>query len=70
MSTFAGSSDPTDAVTLTILQAWPAVAVAVAITRHGLYSIDRLVNRTLVYAALTVMLVATYALGRCWWASS
>ena len=27
---------------LTLLQAWPAVAVAVAITRHGLYSIDRL----------------------------
>jgi signal transduction histidine kinase len=49
-------------VLLTLLQAWPAVAVAVAITRHGLYSIDRLVNRTLVYAALTGLLVATYAL--------
>ena len=35
---------------LTLLQAWPAVAVAIAVTRHGLYSIDRLVNRTLVYA--------------------
>jgi signal transduction histidine kinase len=38
------------------------VAVAVAVTRHGLYAIDRLVNRTLVYAALTAILVATYAL--------
>jgi signal transduction histidine kinase len=52
----------TDAVTLTLLQAWPALAVAIAVTRHGLYSIDRLVNRTLVYAALTALLVATYAL--------
>ena len=51
-----------DVVTLTLLQAWPAVAVAVAVTRHGLYSIDRLVNRTLVYAALTALLVAAYAL--------
>jgi signal transduction histidine kinase len=56
------TSDVTDGVTLTILQVWPAVAVAVAITRHGLYSIDRLVNRTLVYGALTAALVATYAL--------
>ncbi|WP_157592730.1 sensor histidine kinase [Solirubrobacter soli] len=56
-------SDATDIVTLTLLQAWPAVAVAIAITRHGLYSIDRLFNRTLVYATLTVLLVGTYALG-------
>jgi signal transduction histidine kinase len=55
-------SDATDIVTLTLLQVWPAVAVAIAITRHGLYSIDRLFNRTLVYAALTALLVATYAL--------
>ena len=51
-----------DGVTLTLLQAWPAVAVAIAVTRYGLYSIDRLLPRTLVYAALTVALVDTYAL--------
>ena len=51
-----------DIVTLTLLQAWPAVAVAIAVTRHGLYSIDRVVNRTLVYGALTALLVAAYAL--------
>ena len=57
-----GWSDGLDGIGLMILQVWPAVAVAVAVTRHGLYAIDRLVNRTLVYAALTAILVATYAL--------
>ena len=53
--------NPLDFAGLLILQVWPAVAVAVAVTRHGLYSIDRLFNRTLVYALLTALLVATYA---------
>jgi signal transduction histidine kinase len=57
-----GSIDPVDAIGLTVFQAWPAVAVAVAVTRHGLYAIDRLFNRTLVYALLTALLVGTYAL--------
>jgi signal transduction histidine kinase len=57
-----GSFDPVDFFGLMVLQVWPAVAVAVAVTRHGLYAIDRLLNRTLVYVLLTVLLVATYAL--------
>jgi hypothetical protein len=57
-----GGNDAIDGIGLVILQVWPAVAVAVAVTRHGLYAIDRLVNRTLVYAALMGILVATYAL--------
>jgi signal transduction histidine kinase len=57
-----GSGNPLDFFGLLILQIWPAVAVAVAITRHGLYAIDRVLNRTLVYVALTVLLIATYAL--------
>jgi hypothetical protein len=49
--------NPFDLAGLLILRVWPAVAVR----RHGLYSIDRLLNRTLVHAVLTALLVATYA---------
>ncbi len=41
------------------ITAFPA-AVAVAILRYGLYDIDRLISRTLVYGVLTATLVATY----------
>jgi signal transduction histidine kinase len=60
-SAFIGSFDPIDGIGLVLFQVWPGVAVAVAVTRHGLYAIDRLLNRTLVYAALTALLIATYA---------
>ena len=52
-----------DIPVLGLLHAWLAVAVAVAVTRHGLYSIDRLFNRTLVYGLLTALLAGTYAAG-------
>ena len=61
-SVIFGSLDAVDFFGVTILQVWPAVAVAVAVTRHGLYAIDRLLNRTLVYVVLTALLVGTYAL--------
>ena len=39
---FGSDRRAVDVVGLMILQVWPAVAVAVAVTRHGLYAIDRL----------------------------
>ena len=42
------------------LVAFP-VAIGLAVTRYRLYEIDRLINRTLVYAALTLGLAATFA---------
>ncbi len=39
-----------------------AASIWFAITRHRLYSIERIVNRTLVYASLTVLLAVAYAL--------
>ena len=36
------------------------IATAVSILRHRLYDIDLVINRTLVYAVLTTLLVATY----------
>jgi signal transduction histidine kinase len=57
-----GEFDSPDLLVLMLLHAWLAIAVAVAVTRHGLYEIDRLFNRTLVYGVLTALLAGTYAL--------
>jgi signal transduction histidine kinase len=43
-------------------QAVVAVAVGVAVARYHLFAIERLINRTIVYAVLTVLLGATYAM--------
>jgi hypothetical protein len=39
------------------------ITVAVAIVRHRLYDIDRMINRTLVYGLLTALLGSVYAAG-------
>ena len=46
---------------LLAMEAAVAVAVGIAVSRYHLYAIERLVNRTLVYATLTVILGAVYA---------
>src|SRR3954452_20768533 len=61
LNLFVSISTP-DVAVLMLAHGWFAIAVAVAVTRHGLYEIDRLFNRTLVYAVLTALLAGTYAL--------
>ena len=49
-----------DNVLFTVLLIGPWAAIAVAIFRYRLYDIDRIINRTIVYGALTAALVAVY----------
>lgn len=40
----------------------PPVAIGIAVTRHGLYGIDRLISRSVTYLVLTAAVVLTYAM--------
>jgi signal transduction histidine kinase len=46
---------------LLLMQATVAAAVGIAVSRYRLYAIERLMNRTLVYALLTLLLAGAYA---------
>ena len=50
------------AVAPALLLGWAAVAIAigVAVTRYRLYAIERLINRTVVYTVVTLLLAGTY----------
>jgi signal transduction histidine kinase len=46
---------------LLLMQVAIAASVGIAVLRYRLYAIERIVNRTLVYASLTFLLLAVYA---------
>jgi signal transduction histidine kinase len=46
---------------LLLMQAAVATSIGIAVLRYRLYAIERIVNRTLVYGALTLLLLAAYS---------
>jgi signal transduction histidine kinase len=57
---FGGGGAPTFALLL-VAQFALVAAIGVAVVKYRLYAVERLVNRTLVYVTLTMLLVAVYA---------
>jgi hypothetical protein len=55
----AGSPEASNAI-VTLSLATVPIAMGIAILRHRLYDVDRVINRTLVYGALTATLAAGY----------
>jgi hypothetical protein len=55
------TSSTISTMTWALIPASLSAAVAVAVLRYRLYDIDRLINRTLVYSLVTVLLGAVYA---------
>jgi signal transduction histidine kinase len=59
-SFIAGRANVAATVALVVVLVAVPLAIGVAVMRYRLYEIERIVNRTLVYAALTVVLAAMY----------
>lgn len=60
-SFLTGNADTAAGLTLVLAVVAIPLAIGVAVMRYRLYEVDRLVNRTLVYVTLTVLLAGTYA---------
>jgi len=60
-SLITGNADVAAGVALGVVLIALPLAIGVAVMRYRLYEVDRLVNRTLVYVTLTVLLAGTYA---------
>ena len=60
-SSIAGREGAVTAIATALALTAIPVAIGVAVMRYRLYEIDRLINRTLVYATLTAGLAATFA---------
>lgn len=58
----AGMTQVENVVSSLVLLSLPVV-IAIAILRHRVYDIDLVINRTLVYATVTMVLAAVYAAG-------
>lgn len=52
--------EPAIDLTFTVAVSVIPVAMTLAITRHGLYEIDRVISRAIAYTLVTVVLLATY----------
>ncbi|MEJ7826336.1 MAG: histidine kinase [Solirubrobacteraceae bacterium] len=59
-SFIAGRADVAATIAFAIVLMTIPLAIGVAVMRYRLYEIERIVNRTLVYATLTALLAATY----------
>jgi signal transduction histidine kinase len=58
-----GNVDVAGGLSLAIALTAIPIAIGIAVLRYRLYEIDRIINRTLVYGVLTLLLAAAYAAG-------
>jgi hypothetical protein len=60
LAVWFGSLEAGEALVRAAALALPAVGILIAVTRHGLFDIDRIVSRTVSYAVVGLVVVAVY----------